>query len=113
MTATLVARGLAGGHGHRTLFSGLDLTVAPGDVVGLVGANGAGKSTLLRLLAGVDAPQDGRVLLSPADAFIGWLPQEHERIPGETVAGYVARRTGCAEASAELDRTAVALGEGL
>ncbi len=113
MTATLVARGLAGGHGHRTLFSGLDLTVAPGDVVGLVGANGAGKSTLLRLLAGVDAPQDGRVLLSPADAVIGWLPQEHERIPGETVAGYVARRTGCAEASAELDRTAVALGEGL
>ncbi|WP_316292745.1 ATP-binding cassette domain-containing protein, partial [Clavibacter michiganensis] len=89
MTATLVARGLAGGHGHRTLFSGLDLTVAPGDVVGLVGANGAGKSTLLRLLAGVDAPQDGRVLLSPADAFIGWLPQEHERIPGETVAGHV------------------------
>ncbi|MDF2562711.1 MAG: hypothetical protein K0R99_4157, partial [Microbacterium sp.] len=46
MTATLVARGLAGGHGHRTLFDSLDLTVAPGDVVGVVGANGAGKSTL-------------------------------------------------------------------
>ena len=52
MSATLVARGLAAGHGARVLFSGLDLVVAPGDVVGLVGVNGAGKSTLLRTLAG-------------------------------------------------------------
>ncbi len=56
MTATLVAKDLAGGHGHRTLFSDLSLTVAPSDVVGVVGANGAGKSTLLRILAGVDQP---------------------------------------------------------
>ena len=48
MSATLVAEDLAAGHGDRVLFSGLDLVVAPGDVVGLVGANGAGKSTLLR-----------------------------------------------------------------
>lgn len=50
MTATLVAKNLAAGHGDRSLFSGLDLVVAPGDVIGLVGANGAGKSTLLKLL---------------------------------------------------------------
>ncbi|NKX51474.1 ABC-F family ATP-binding cassette domain-containing protein, partial [Arthrobacter deserti] len=81
MTATLVAKDLSGGHAHRTLFSHLDLTVAPGDVVGVVGANGAGKSTLLRLLAGVDQPPAGTVSAAPADAFIGWLPQEHERIP--------------------------------
>ena len=111
MTATLVAHGLAGGYGHRTLFDGLDLTVAPGDVVGVVGANGAGKSTLLRLLAGVDAPQEGSVSLSPADAFVGWLPQEHERVPGETVAEYIARRTGCAEASGDMDAAAAALAE--
>ena len=49
MSATLVAKDLAAGHGDRALFSGLDLVVAPGDVVGLVGANGAGKSTLLRI----------------------------------------------------------------
>ena len=77
MTATLVAKELSGGHDHRTLFSKLSLTVAPGDVVGVVGANGAGKSTLLRLLAGVDQPQQGSVSLAPADAFVGWLPQEH------------------------------------
>ena len=56
MTGTLVAKDLAGGHGHRVLFESLDLTVAPGDVVGVVGANGAGKSTLLRLLAAESAP---------------------------------------------------------
>lgn len=111
MTATLVAQNLAGGYGHRTLFEGVDLTVAPGDVVGLVGANGAGKSTLLRLLAGADEPLAGTVSLAPADAFVGWLPQEHERVVGETVAQYIARRTGCAEAADEMDATAAALGD--
>lgn len=111
MTATLVAQGLAGGYGHRTLFEGVDLTVAPGDVVGVVGANGAGKSTLLRLLAGVDELLAGTIALAPADAFVGWLPQEHERVDGETVAAYIARRTGCAEATREMDATAAALGD--
>lgn len=111
MTATLVAHGLAGGYGHRTLFDSLDLTVAPGDVVGLVGANGAGKSTLLRLLAGVDEPQAGTIRLSPADAFVGWLPQEHERIAGESVVDYIARRTGCAAATKDMDAAAAALGD--
>ncbi|MEV7769086.1 ABC-F family ATP-binding cassette domain-containing protein [Microbacterium sp. NPDC086615] len=111
MTATLVAQNLTGGHGHRTLFEGVDLTVAPGDVVGVVGANGAGKSTLLRLLAGVDEPQGGSISLAPADAFVGWLPQEHERVAGETVAQYIARRTGCAEATREMDASAAALGD--
>ncbi|BCW57695.1 ABC-F family ATP-binding cassette domain-containing protein [Arthrobacter sp. StoSoilB20] len=112
MTATLVAKDLAGGHGHRTLFSDLSLTVAPGDVVGVVGANGAGKSTLLRILAGVDQSQAGSVSLAPSDAFVGWLPQEHERTAGESVAAYIARRTGCAQATVEMETTAEALGSG-
>ncbi len=111
MTATLVAKDLAGGYAARTLFEGLDLTVAPGDVIGLVGVNGAGKSTLLRLLAGVDEPLAGTVSTNPPDAFVGWLPQEHERVVGETVAAYVARRTGCADATADMDRAAEALGD--
>ncbi|WP_431794997.1 ABC-F family ATP-binding cassette domain-containing protein [Microbacterium enclense] len=111
MTATLVAQGLSGGYGHRTLFEGVDLTVAPGDVIGVVGANGAGKSTLLRLLAGVAEPLAGTIALAPADAFVGWLPQEHERVDGETVAQYIARRTGCAEATREMDATAAALSD--
>lgn len=112
MTATLVAKGLSGGHAHRTLFSGLDLTVAPGDVIGVVGANGAGKSTLLRLLAGVGEPLSGTVQAAPKDAFVGWLPQEHERVPGETVAGYIGRRTGATAATAAMEAAAEELGAG-
>ncbi|WP_181312671.1 ABC-F family ATP-binding cassette domain-containing protein [Nocardioides campestrisoli] len=110
MTGTLVAKGLAGGHGHRVLFEDLDLTVAPGDVVGVVGANGAGKSTLLELLAGRATPVAGTVSTAPADAFVGWLPQEHERVPGETVGDYLARRTGAAAATAAMEETAALLG---
>jgi ATPase subunit of ABC transporter with duplicated ATPase domains len=109
MTATLVAKGIAGGYAHRTLFDSLDLTVAPGDVVGVVGVNGAGKSTLLRILAGAAEAQAGTVSLSPADAFVGWLPQEHERVPGETIAEYIGRRTGCTEATRQMDDAAAAL----
>ena len=88
MSATLQATGLAAGHGARVLFSGLDLVVAPGDVVGLVGANGAGKSTLLRHAGrGVAARGRARSTLSPPTATVGYLPQEPERRPGETVRG--------------------------
>ncbi|MFJ6213456.1 ABC-F family ATP-binding cassette domain-containing protein [Streptomyces sp. NPDC092296] len=113
MTATLVAKDLAAGHGDRALFSGLDLVVAPGDVVGLVGANGAGKSTLLRLLAGLDAPDQGTLRLSPPTANVGHLPQEPDRRPGETVSAFLARRTGVAAAQAALDTATQALVDGL
>ncbi|UFN44663.1 ABC-F family ATP-binding cassette domain-containing protein [Nocardioides okcheonensis] len=112
MPATLVAKDLSGGHGHRVLFEGLDLTVAPGDVIGVVGANGAGKSTLLSLLGGATEPMAGSVSCAPSDAFVGLLPQEHERVPGETVAHYVARRTGATRATADMEAAAAALGSG-
>ena len=110
MSATLVAKDLSGGHGHRILFEHLDLTVAPGDVVGVVGANGAGKTTLLRLLAGESAPLAGSLTTAPSDAFVGWLPQEHERVPGETVTAYIARRTGALAATQAMEQAAEALG---
>ncbi|SED24276.1 ATPase components of ABC transporters with duplicated ATPase domains [Nocardioides exalbidus] len=109
VTGTLVAKDLAGGHGHRTLFEHLDLTVAPGDVVGVVGANGAGKSTLLRLLAGEAVPMAGSVTTAPSDAFVGWLPQEHERVPGETIGDYLGRRTGATTATEAMEAAATAL----
>src|SRR3954453_4204080 len=113
MSATLLARGLAAAHGDITLFSGLDLVVAPGDVVGLVGANGAGKSTLLRLLAGLATPDAGSVGLSPATATVGYLPQEAERRPGETVSAFLARRTGVSDAQTALDDASDALARGV
>ncbi|MBF9069777.1 ABC-F family ATP-binding cassette domain-containing protein [Streptacidiphilus fuscans] len=118
MTATLVAKELAAGHGERSLFAGLDLVVAPGDVVGLVGVNGAGKSTLLRTLASASvpelgvAPEHGTVSLSPPTATVGYLPQEPERRPGETVHEFLARRTGVAAAQAALDAATQGLVDG-
>ncbi|MFI8444260.1 ABC-F family ATP-binding cassette domain-containing protein [Streptomyces rochei] len=109
MTATLVAKNLAAGHGDRSLFTGLDLVVAPGDVIGLVGANGAGKSTLLRMLAGLTAPEHGELRLSPPTATVGHLPQEPERRPGETVRAFLARRTGVTEAQRAMDEATQAL----
>jgi ATPase subunit of ABC transporter with duplicated ATPase domains len=103
VSATLVARGLAAGHGARVLFSGLDLVVAPGDVVGLVGVNGAGKSTLLRTLAGDIPAESGSVVVSPPSATLGYLPQEHDRRPGETVLAALGRRTGVTAAHAAMD----------
>ncbi|HEY4626276.1 MAG TPA: ABC-F family ATP-binding cassette domain-containing protein [Blastococcus sp.] len=112
MSATLVARGLAAGHGARVLFSDLDLVVAPGDVVGLVGVNGAGKSTLLRTLAGELPAEAGSISVSPPTATLGYLPQEHERRPGETVMAALARRTGVAAAQAALDTATEELAAG-
>ena len=111
MNATVQATDLAAGHGDRTLFSGLNLIVAAGDVVGLVGANGAGKSTLLRLLAGIDRPEEGRVTLSPPTATVGFLQQEPARRPGETVGQFLARRTGVADAQTAMDAAAEALAD--
>ncbi|WP_370963568.1 ABC-F family ATP-binding cassette domain-containing protein [Amycolatopsis sp. cg9] len=112
MSATLVAKDLAAGHGDRTLFSGLDLVVAPGDVVGLVGVNGAGKSTLLRTLAGLAKPDGGEIRLNPPTATVGHLPQEPERRDGESVRAFLARRTGVSAAQADLDAATDALTAG-
>ncbi|WP_040158341.1 ABC-F family ATP-binding cassette domain-containing protein [Mobilicoccus massiliensis] len=112
MSATIQTRGLAAGHGDRILFSDLDLVAAPGDVVGLVGPNGSGKSTLLRLLAGLDAPVAGTVEVTPPDARLGFLAQQVERIPGETITDLVLRRTGVTAAQAAMDAGAHDLADG-
>jgi ATPase subunit of ABC transporter with duplicated ATPase domains len=112
MGATLIATDLAAGHGDRVLFSGLHLVVAPGDIVGLVGVNGAGKSTLLRILAGVETASGGALRLNPETATVGYLPQEPERRPGESIRDFLTRRTGVAAAQAAMDAAAEALGVG-
>ncbi|MFD6160131.1 ABC-F family ATP-binding cassette domain-containing protein [Nocardia sp. NPDC060256] len=111
MSTTLHARGLSAGHGERTLFDDLDLTLAPGDVIGLVGANGAGKSTLLRMLADRRTPT-GSITLSPPDATVGYLAQEPERVPGETVLEFLGRRTGVTEAQRTMDAAAERIADG-
>ncbi|MCP3980730.1 MAG: ABC-F family ATP-binding cassette domain-containing protein [bacterium] len=112
MSASITCKGLAASYGPRELFSGLDLEVSPGEVVGLVGPNGVGKSTLLRILGGLRAPDAGTVALAPATATIGYLAQEPERIPGETVQQLLRRRTGVAVAEAEMNEAADAMADG-
>ena len=51
---------------HSPVLQGVDLTLEPGDRLGLSGPSGRGKSTLCRLLAGYERPKSGRVLLDGA-----------------------------------------------
>ena len=55
----LELRGIRKAYESNVVFDGIDVHVARGDRIALTGPNGAGKSTLMRLLAGVDAPDDG------------------------------------------------------
>jgi ATPase subunit of ABC transporter with duplicated ATPase domains len=110
--ASLRTRALTVAVGPRLLLGDVDLTVAPGTRLGLVGPNGSGKSTLLQVLAGLRAPDAGQVRLLPATATVGYLPQEPDARPDETVAAALARRTGVAAATRRLDQATEALAAG-
>ena len=68
MTATpaprLSMRGITRSFGPVTVLHGIDLDIRPGEVHALLGENGAGKSTLMKILAGVQPPSSGEVLLN-------------------------------------------------
>ena len=61
----LSVRGLTCGVNGRTLFGGIDLTLAAGDLVEVRGPNGSGKTTLLRCIAGLFTEEAGRVRVRP------------------------------------------------
>jgi capsular polysaccharide transport system ATP-binding protein len=48
-------------HGHRTVLDRVNLTVHPGERIGILGRNGSGKSTLIRLISGAEQPTSGRI----------------------------------------------------
>ena len=104
--------GVTKGFGAHTVLSDVTLAVGPQSRLGVVGPNGVGKSTLLRLLGGLDAPDDGAVTRDPPTLTAGYLPQEADARPGETLLAYLARRTGVAEAERALEQQAEALAAG-
>jgi len=57
------------------VLTGLDLAIAPGETVAVVGESGVGKSTLLHLLGALDTPSGGRVLFAGEDVFARPAPQ--------------------------------------
>ncbi|MGI8651771.1 MAG: ATP-binding cassette domain-containing protein [Geodermatophilaceae bacterium] len=97
MAVTLRAKGLSASYGQRTLISGLDLVVVPGDVFGLVGANGSGKTTLLTLLAATGQPTSddtgdvtsptnpARTVMSPPRGAFAQPAGRDDRVPPSRV----------------------------
>jgi len=107
----LRAVGVSRSFGGQTVLAGVSLAVDGRDRLGIVGPNGVGKSTLLHILAGLERPDEGAVERAPAELTVGLLPQEPDARPGESLAGYLARRTGVQAASDELDRLTALLSE--
>ncbi len=112
MAASLIARQLTVVRGPLVVLDAVDLVLAPGHRVGLIGPNGVGKSTLLGALCGSVALDGGSVEASPPAATVGLLPQEPERSTTETVLGFLGRRTGVLAAQMELDTALEALAAG-
>jgi branched-chain amino acid transport system ATP-binding protein len=98
---------LTGGWGQTTIVEDLDLSLAPGETVAIVGRNGVGKSTLLELVVGRAQQHTGRIRLVDRDisalpiharalAGLGYVPQQREVFPSVTVKEHltIARRPG-------------------
>jgi len=83
--AALALRGVRKAYGDTPALDGVDLTLAPGNIVGLLGPNGAGKTTLVSIVAGLRRPDAGTVHVCGIDALrepqraralMGLAPQE-------------------------------------
>ena len=112
MPVSLTASGLTLWRGPALILDDVRLTVGPRTRLGVVGPNGVGKSTLLRALAGLEALDAGRLVASPPTLTVGYLPQEPELLPAETLLDFLARRTGVGPAEAAMDAGAAALAAG-
>ena len=79
----IVARDVSVNYGPRRVLSGANLSVEPGEFLGLIGPNGDGKTTLMRALLGLVVPTEGTVTVagkqgSAVREAIGYVPQRHE-----------------------------------
>jgi ATPase subunit of ABC transporter with duplicated ATPase domains len=107
--STLAAANITKYHAAQLVLRDVTLVVGPHSRIGLVGPNGAGKTTLLRILAGLEEPDAGTVRRTPRDLAVGYLPQERDAQPGESLRAYLERRTGVAAAAGEMDALAARL----
>ncbi len=105
-SAALVANHIVVERSGVNVLNDVSLTVAPRSRVGVIGPNGVGKSTFLQVLAGLLAPASGSRSLEPARTSVGYLAQEHERHPDESVRATLARRIGVTSADERLRQAA-------
>jgi simple sugar transport system ATP-binding protein len=83
-TPAIEARGISKRFGHVTALSSVDLQVAQGEVLGVVGDNGAGKTTLMKVLSGLHPPTEGQVLIDGQEVQFG-SPREARKLGIEMV----------------------------
>jgi zinc transport system ATP-binding protein len=108
--ALIAAEGLGVSLGGHRVLTGVDLAIAPGEIVTVVGPNGSGKTTLLRLLVGAERPGEGRVVRRPG-LRVGYVPQRLavDRTLPITVEGFLALAGGTREAAGQaLGRVGIA-----
>ena len=84
----LTVQQAAKGYGDRILFRDITLGLNAGDKVGTIGINGTGKSTLLKIIAGIEEPDAGSVVMN-RNTTIAYLPQNPEFEKGITLLQYV------------------------
>ena len=80
----LFASNISKAYSERTLFSGLNLSMAAGDRIALIGANGSGKTTLLDILAGDTLPDAGAIS-GRRNTTVGYLKQEPPPFAGRSL----------------------------
>ena len=84
-TLVVEAQGLAKGYGDRLLFEGVDFSLPPGGIVGVVGPNGAGKTTLFRLITGAERPDAGALRVGET-VQVAHVDQSRDGLPaGATI----------------------------
>jgi sulfonate transport system ATP-binding protein len=86
----LVLRGLGKAFGEREVLKSIDLDIAPGEFVAVVGRSGCGKSTLLRLLAGLERPGAGALCLQGEAAATRFMFQDARLLPWARVVDNIA-----------------------
>ncbi|WP_258803262.1 ABC-F family ATP-binding cassette domain-containing protein [Pseudarthrobacter sp. NS4] len=102
MTEHLALTGVSHGYGDRQLLDSIHLVIAPGEHMAVVGENGAGKSTLLRIMAGLETPDEGAVVIQ---GRVGYLAQAHGLPESFTVGAAIDASLASLRAlEAELDR---------
>jgi ABC-2 type transport system ATP-binding protein len=121
----LAVSGLTRRYGTLVALDDVSLTVAPGEIAGLLGANGAGKSTLLRTAAGLQPPDAGTVTIDGIDLWaspleakrrLGYAAEEpsfYEELSAEEYLAFVAAVRGLDPAAARARAAELLAGLGL